>query len=135
MSPIRQVSIRTARGLRTVARAGQLETVMDEPRASGGSGTAPTPIQTLLASLGGCTAITLKLYSARKDWPLEDVQVQVQLLRPERGEGQAAPRILQTVTLQGPLDAAQRERLLQIAGRCPVHRLLAGPLVFEEREG
>ena len=134
MSEFRHVMLSTDGGLRTVSRADDLLTVMDEPLENGGSGTAPTPIQTMLASLGGCTAITLKLYSARKKWPLEDVDVRVELEMPDRRDKDASYRIVQSVTLKGPLDEGQRERLMQIAGRCPVHRVMEGPVTFEERE-
>ena len=71
------------------------------------------------------------LYSRRKGWPLEDAVVQATLELPKPG-GEATARIVQRVDLRGPLDDAQRARLLQIAGRCPVHRLLERPAVFEE---
>ena len=76
--------------------------------------------------------MTLKLYSARKGWPLEDVSVRVTLDEPERGDEDQTKRFRQHVELFGDLDDDQRERLHQIAGRCPVHRILEGPLAFEE---
>jgi putative redox protein len=120
--------VRTDGGLRTEATDGNLTSVMDEPVEAGGTGEGMSPVRALLAALGGCTAITLKLYSARKDWPLEDVAVRVELDEPDGG----AKRIRQYVELKGDLDDAQRERLRQIAGRCPVHRMLEGPVAFEE---
>ena len=71
------------------------------------------------------------MYSARKQWPLEDVHVRVPL---EEGEQGAPNRWTQHVTLKGDLDDAQRERLMIIAGKCPVHRVLEGENVFEELE-
>jgi putative redox protein len=129
---MREITLRTDGGLRVDATDGVVRTVLDEPEAAGGTGAGPGPVQMLLAALGGCTAITLKLYSARKGWPLQDVDVRVTL---EDGEKGAPNRWTQYVTLHGDLDAEQRERLMQIAGRCPVHRLLEGGNVFEERAG
>ena len=123
----------TSGGYRVEARAGSLMALMDEPVDKGGTGSAPTPMEMLLASLAGCTAITLKMYSGRKDWPLEDVQVHVHLEPAVPGQKDSVARLTQSVTLKGDLDDAQRERLLQIAGRCPVHRLIEGPVEFEER--
>ncbi|MDJ0522711.1 MAG: OsmC family protein [Planctomycetota bacterium] len=128
---MREIKARTDGAMRVEATDGTVTTFMDEPASLGGGGTAPTPVQTLMASLAGCTVITLKMYSARKEWPLEDVDVRVTL---EDGEKGAPNRWTQHVTLKGDLDEDQRERLMQIAGRCPVHRILEGENVFEEVE-
>ncbi len=96
----------------------------DEPAGLGGGDTAPAPDQLLLSSLGACTAITLKMYAARKQWPLQDVQVALEL-DPD-GKPDTGSDIRRRITLVGPLDAAQRERLLQIANLCPMHKLLVG---------
>ena len=122
----------TSGGYRVDAKAGDLVTVMDEPVASGGTESGPTPMETVLAALAGCSAITLKMYSERKGWPLEDVDVHVTLEKAEPGKKDAVSKITQTVTLKGDLDEEQRERLRQIAGRCPVHRLMEGPTRFVE---
>lgn len=123
----------TSGSYRVDARAGKHVTVMDEPATvEGGTDMGPTPMEVMLASLAGCTAVTLKLYTARKGWPLEDVDVEVHLEPAERGNKDSVAKITQTVTLKGDLDDEQRARLLQIAGRCPVHRIMDGPVAFEE---
>lgn len=93
----------------------------DEPVEAGGLGSGPNPYDLLASALGACTAMTLRLYAARKGWPLERVIVRV--LHTRAGL-KARDRFAREITLEGPLDSAQQRRLLQIAERCPVHRTL-----------
>lgn len=95
----------------------------DEERSVGGDDTGPAPHEILLASLGACTSMTVKMYADRKGWPLERVDVNV------TGEKvDDAFQMTVAVTLHGPLDEAQKQRLLEIANKCPVHRTLTNPL-------
>jgi len=126
----RVIDVRLIEGLRAQGTDGRHAVIFDEPLAAGGSDQGLTPVQVFLASLGACAAITMRLYAQRKGWDLGDAQVKVHLVRPG---GNATPRITQEITLSGALDAEQRQRLLEIAGRCPVHRLVDGPLETEER--
>jgi putative redox protein len=93
----------------------------DEPADLGGTDAGPTPIELLLAALSSCTLITLRMYADRKGWPMEAARVDATHER----EG-VQDRIAVRLTLDGPLDATQRARLVEIAGKCPVHRMLAG---------
>lgn len=93
----------------------------DEPVEAGGLGSGPNPYDLLASALGACTAMTLRLYAARKAWPLERVIVRV--LHTRAGL-KARDRFAREITLEGPLDSAQQRRLLEIAERCPVHRTL-----------
>src|SRR5258708_4727554 len=97
---------------------------VDEPADKGGGDTAPNPLQLLLSALGACTTVTLQMYAARKQWKLEQVDVQLRL-NPE-GTPASGNLIERQITLQGALDDEQRQRLLQVAEACPVHKLLAG---------
>lgn len=96
----------------------------DEPVADGGADTAPNPILLVLSALGACTAITLQMYAGRKQWPLTQIDVNLQL-NPE-GKPADGNQITRRITLHGDLDDEQRQRLLQIANACPVHKLLEG---------
>jgi putative redox protein len=102
----------------------------DEEVEKGGEDTGATPHELLLAALGSCTAMTLKVYAERKGWPLEDVKV---TLNAVNGEG--AYLITRQVAMHGPLDAEQRQRLLEIADKCPVHRTLTGEITINTTPG
>lgn len=98
---------------RTEIEVGGHALVADEPPALGGGAVGPAPYDLLLASLGACTAITLRMYADRKDWPLESVEVGLRL------SGGAERRIDRTLTIVG-LDDVQKARLADIAERTPV---------------
>jgi putative redox protein len=82
-----------------------------------------------MAALGACTTITLRMYADRKEWPLEEIGVRLDHRKLESDEPKTA-EISQTLELVGPLNAKQRERLLEIAHRCPVHRALEAGVVM-----
>jgi putative redox protein len=96
--------------------------VIDEPKEAGGANQGPSPTRTVAAALAACTAITTEMYAARKGWDLGELEVGVEM---EYGED-SVPRSFE-VTLRVPngLSEEQVERLRTIAGKCPVHRLLA----------
>ena len=101
----------------------------DEPTANGGNDAGPESRELLLAALGACASITVQMYADRKQWPLEGVQVHL-LYVTVSSEGQSdaktgtANAIEMGISLSGNLTEDQRRRLLEIAGRCPVHRIL-----------
>jgi len=107
--------------LQLVARTETDAFLVDEPKSVGGLGSGPNPYDLLAAALGACKAMTMRLYAERKAWPLTRVQVSV---RHRRASLEARDGFDCTVTLEGPLDEAQRARLLEIADHCPVHRTL-----------
>ncbi|WP_344664331.1 bifunctional alpha/beta hydrolase/OsmC family protein [Catenulispora yoronensis] len=116
--------------------AGTHSLVVDEP-APLGTDTGPNPYDLLLAALGACTSITLRMYADRKGWPLEQIAV---TLRHDRVHAKDCEdcdttqghvdRISRHLELTGPLEAEQRTRLLEIADMCPVHRTLTGETVI-----
>lgn len=116
---------------RTEVRAGRHLLLADEPPRVGGTDLGPTPYGFLLGALGSCTTMTLQMYAQRKKWPLHKAVVQLRHDRIhaedcadcESGSGKIDV-IERDLELIGPLDDAQRERLLEIADRCPVHRTL-----------
>jgi putative redox protein len=101
----------------------------DEPRDHGGDDSGPSPQELLAASLASCTAITIEMYANRKGWEVGDIAVDVQYEPAQRG---SPTRFKMEVELPQELPEDQRERLMQIAAKCPVHRALEGEVMFEE---
>jgi putative redox protein len=128
----KSVAITTGKGFRVEARTPTHVLRFDEAEEIGGECSAPSPTETFLAALGACGAITAEMYAKRKGWPLEGVESRVVLEPAAPGE---PAKIVQVVTFRGPLDDEQRARLRDIVGKCPVHKLIAGPTVLEERLG
>ena len=103
--------------------------VADEPEENGGDDSGPSPQELLAASLASCTAITIEMYAKRKRWEIGDVAVDVNYEPAQRG---SPTKIRMVVSLPKELPEDQRERLMQIAAKCPVHRALEGEVMFEE---
>jgi putative redox protein len=96
--------------------------VVDEPPDAGGTDTGPSPGRLLAASLASCTAVTMEMYAERKGWDIGAVEVDVDATY----EGHTPTDFDVTVRLPAALDDEQRRRLLGVASKCPVHRVLAG---------
>jgi putative redox protein len=128
------ITLRSGDTLQQIVTAGNHTFIVDEPVGAGGDDAGPNPYEYLLASLAGCTAITLFLYARRKGWALEEVEITLTNTRIHSDdcehceeEGTYIDEIERRITLRGDLDGQQRERLAYIATRCPVHKSLTTP--------
>ncbi len=100
----------------------------DEPVEDGGQNLGPTPGEYLASALAACTTITIKMYAARKEWPLDEVEVNVAVdYKTEPG----ITRFKKEVLLKGNLTDEQKNRLYMIAGRCPINKALQQQIIME----
>jgi putative redox protein len=127
-----RVIVRTGKSrFRTEILANGHPLIADEPVSVGGKDTGPNPYRLLSAALGACTSITLRMYADRKEWPLDEIRVEVEHRKVKAEETAAdgsrkglVDELRSRVAIEGPLNEEQRIRLMQIAHRCPVHRTL-----------
>lgn len=134
------VKVWTDEGYRTIASARQHRWLADEPIEDGGTDSGPTAVELLLGALGSCMVITTEIYARRKEWPLERVEVELEMERFKgadypayKGEAQFIHEIREKITLHGDmLTDEQRVRLLEISGKCPVRRVLTHPVFFTD---
>ena len=127
-----QVVVSSESGLTQQIASGRHRTQADEPVEAGGAGLGPSPYELLLASLGACTSMTLRLYATRRGWPLGRIVVRLRHYRVHAEDCAGCEtkpacldRIDREVELGGTLTDEQKERLRAIAERCPVHRTLS----------
>jgi len=121
MSPITVTRDRSHKMRHTVA-VRQHSFAIDEPAANGGEDLGVTPHDLYDSALGACKAMTVLWYANRKQIPLEDIRVTVE--RDDSQERQGVYRLRTVLHLGGPLTEAQRQELLTVAGKCPVHKLM-----------
>jgi putative redox protein len=119
---VRVVARRTSGFAHEVDIEGGHTLVVDEPEDRGGSDTGPRPTQLLAASLAGCTAITVEMYADRKGWDVSSIEVDVDLVY----DGPMPSNYAVSLKLPPQLSEEQRRRLLVVASKCPVHKLLVG---------
>jgi len=106
------------------------ELVVDEPPDRGGTDTGPRPTQLLASALAGCIAITMEMYAERNEWDLDRLEVEVEVSY----EGPVPNDFEVSISLPDGLDDEQRRKLLVIATKCPVHKVLAGEAAVRVRE-
>ena len=126
-------------GFRCEVEAGPHRLILDEPVESGGGGEGPTPYDLLAGALGGCTAMTLQFYAMREGLPLEGADVTVSHDRQHVKDcadcltkAGFIHRFRVEIALHGALSAEQRQKLLEVAGRCPVARALQSEIRIDE---
>lgn len=114
-------TIGTQKYLCTISwRNGKL--LMDEPENIGGNDLGPDPFSTLLASLAGCTLSTLRMYIDRKGWDIPEINISLNLT--QENEGELVTTISKTITFPSAISIEQKERLLLIAEKCPISKIL-----------
>jgi putative redox protein len=118
---------------KTLLSDGRHTLIADEPTTNGGQDLGPSPSEFLLSALGACTSITLKMYAERKDWDLREVRVELSL-ESRKEAGKTITDISRRIHLEGDLDAEQRQRLIDIADKCPVHAILTGQIDISTEE-
>ena len=126
---MRAKSIRVNQRLKQHVSVREHRVTVDEPEDHGGDDAGPSPQELLAASLASCTAITMEMYAQRKGWDVGDIAVDVHYEPAQRG---SFTRFKMTFELPKELPEEQREKLMQIAAKCPVHRTLEGEVMFEE---
>jgi putative redox protein len=119
---VRIVARRTAGFAHEVDMEGGHTLVVDEPADRGGTDTGPRPTQLLAASLAGCTAITIEMYAERKEWDVGAIEVDVDVVY----DGGIPSTFAVALKLPPELSEEQRQILLRVAAKCPVHKVLAG---------
>lgn len=101
----------------------------DEPEDIGGTDEGMTPGALLLASLGSCTAITIRMYADRKNIPLDQIKIHLAIVKEE--EMSAATRITRNIEFLGELSSEQINKLTEIADKCPIHKILSNPILID----
>lgn len=128
---MKEVVVKFIKNYQQEAKTGQHSFIIDESKDVGGDGRGPDPYDLLLSALGGCTSMTIMMYAKRKGWPLDGVQVKLSHEKIHANdcdecvtEEGKLDEITKTIFLRGDLTQEQKERLLEIAERCPVNKTL-----------
>lgn len=103
--------------------------ISDEPKIAGGQNKGMSPDELILSALASCTSATVKMYAKRKEWDLQTVHTVIKMIKGDKPGD--LPSIHREIQLEGDLDVAQRERIMVIAEKCPVHKILSGNIKIE----
>lgn len=138
MAPI---IVRSEHNYRTAVHIRNHTIIADEPIQDGGTDEGPTPMEILTGMIGACIAVTTRAYAQRKQFPLEGISVEVELERFKSedypnytGEAPYINEVRERIHFEGPLTEEQRERLMVIAGKCPIHVVLENPVFFVKEQ-
>jgi putative redox protein len=127
---MRAIARRENGRLKHDVEVGKHHLTADEPKDNGGDDAGPSPQELLAASLASCSAITMEMYANRKGWDIGEVVVDVDYEPAQRG---SPTKFVLKVQLPKELPEEQREKLMQIVAKCPVHRTLEGEVMFDEK--
>ena len=125
------INVKASIGLdhyRVVLQAGKNTIIGDEPLDNGGGDEGMNPYEILASALGACTCATVRMYADRKEMPLDGLRVTLSL---SRDEEKNTTTITRDIELLGDLTPEERDRLLTIANKCPVHKILTNPIAIE----
>lgn len=122
---VKSIAITKKENYRTQIQTDPHHFIVDEPISVGGKDLGPSPGELLAASLASCSSITVKLYADRKGWDLEEVEVEVDF---ERDAKFNVTKFSKKLKFTGDLSQEQIDKLYEIAGKCPIHRMLANPI-------
>jgi putative redox protein len=136
------ITVRSRGGFQHEIQAGDHVFYADEPVDVGGDDTGPNPYEILLGALGACTAITLQMYAKRKGWALGEIEIDLTHNKDYakdcedcENKNVRIDRITRKISFRGDLSSEQRQRLMEIARRCPVHQTLTeGQVEVEDEE-
>lgn len=134
------VVVRSRQSLRNMIEAGPHQLITDEPSDLGGTEAGPTPYELIAGALGACTSMTMHIVAQRENIPLEEIEVSVTNNRIHakdcidcESDSGYIHRFDVVIRLTGALTPAQRERMLQVAKRCPVNKTLVSEIRIDER--
>jgi putative redox protein len=112
---------------KTICKSETGSLIADEELVNGGKGEGFDPHELFAASLASCTSITLRMYADKKQWDLNEIKVSVNMNKDDAGDNML---ITCEIELNGNLDYSQKSRLMQIANKCPIHRILENPIML-----
>ncbi len=125
---------------KTTLTAGNHELISDEPERAGGKDLGPDPYDYLLMGLGSCTAITLRMYAKRKEWPVEDIYVELLHYKDHAEDCEDCDeksakidKIDKEIIIKGDLSEEQLQRMLEISEKCPVNKTLKGDIEMNSK--
>ncbi|MEI7473187.1 MAG: OsmC family protein [bacterium] len=126
------VEVKFIKNLKHECKIGDFTFIMDEPVSAGGDNEGPSPYDMMLAALGACTSMTIQMYARRKNWEIQDIKVNLTHEKIYAKDCETCEtktgrldKITRNIEIKGDLSEEQKDRLLEIAEKCPVHKTLS----------